>query len=250
MNSSGFLYKLIRAGRYNIRYDLNQCGRYNEYNEAVRYASKYKDIKGMKELAYKLRQEANEYQKDIENIVNPKRETEEKRYRQWESWYKIKNVCKWTAISLALLAAITWILRMVTNIPIGYLSLLLIILLLITLPALLAFKIGESICEAFYNHYVKQIQADVGCRNRSFSEVSKSYYDAMDNLYLRSLEPSHREMVLMHREQEKHNKEMIRLEKERQMKENERLQEERRMRKAQERLLEIEEERERRRNSW
>lgn len=53
-----------------------------------------------------------------------------------------------------------------------------------------------------------------------------------DDLYLASLAPSHREMVLMRREQAEHMKKMERMEQERQRREDELLEEQVKARKA------------------
>lgn len=79
-----------------------------------------------------------------------------------------------------------------------------------------------------------------------FHDIIGEAIQDIDTLYLRSLDPSHREMVLMRREQAEHNRKQEELEEERVRLENERLREAEKTRKAQEKLLKIEEEREKR----
>ena len=69
-------------------------------------------------------------------------------------------------------------------------------------------------------------------------------------MYLLSLDTTHRELVLLRRQQEAHNQDMLRLEKERRKAEKERLEEQRRAREATEKLLSIEIEREKRMGRW
>lgn len=69
-------------------------------------------------------------------------------------------------------------------------------------------------------------------------------------MYLLSLDTTHRELVLLRRQQEAHNQDMLQLEKERQKAEKERLEEQRRAREATEELLSIEIEREKRMGRW
>lgn len=253
MSSGGILYKIMVKGRYDIRYNLDQCYRFNEYNKAISYATKYIDIKGIKELALNLKQTADKYEKDIAKIVNPRRENEERKYNQWKNWNRIKDICKWIAIGLISLAVFSYIINIFINIgnmALEYIFLLSVLFTIVTIPLFFVAKVGEFICRNIYNHFVKSIKEEIDNQNFLFAEESRNTYRAMDNLYLISLDASHREMVLMHREQIEHNKKMEHLEKERQRKEEERLREQKRARKVQERLLEIEEERERRRNSW
>lgn len=253
MDLRSFFHKIIYLGRGIIpRCDFDKCRRFNEYNEAFRFANKYIDIGGMKEQRLKIVKAGEKYEKDIEAIVKPKREAEESKYKLWEKWYMAKNICMWITIGLFLLAIFTALLMaIISPPPILYdILLLLSACVIIALPAFLVAKAGECICAGAYNRYVSKIQTEIYARNKFFSEEARSIYEAMDTLYLRSLDPAHREMVLMHREQTEHNKEIMRMEKVRQMKEDERLQEERRTRRAQERLLAIEEERERERKGY
>lgn len=253
MNLRSFFHKIIYLGRYTLpRYDLDKCCRFNEYNEAFRFGNRYIEIEGIKGQHSKLIKAGEKYKKEIASIVEPEREVEEKKYKIWEMWYKIKNICMWISIGLPLLALITFVLRGITNMPERLYTVLLFLssFVIIAFPAFLVTKTGEVICRVVYNRYVEKIQAKVSSSDSAFSAEVRSIYGMMDTLYLRSLDPTHREMVLMHREQAEHNKQIMRMERERQMRENERLQEERRTRRAQERLLEIAEERERERKGY
>lgn len=229
-----------------IRYDLEKCFRFNEYNEASAYGRQNIDIKGVKDQLQSLQEAKDAYIREIKGITAPEREEEAKRFLTWEKWSKAAKCCLWILLGVLGVS--------IANLFIGgflpnFLSNMLYLLWLFVIPALLAFavtKVGEWLCDKSYNHYVSKIRIKVLIQNSSFADTSKSCYNAIDNLYLRSLDSAHREMVLMRREQAEHNKEMLRLEQQRQEKETQRLEEERRTRKAQERLLEIEEERERR----
>lgn len=87
-----------------------------------------------------------------------------------------------------------------------------------------------------------------------YGNTNELLYTKIDDLYLSSLDPAHREVVLMRRDQERHHQETLQAQREH----NEIIeQEQRRARAAQEesaratqRLLDIEEERERRRKQW
>lgn len=98
--------------------------------------------------------------------------------------------------------------------------------------------------------YTKSIITKLNESGNHFEQISANYYKAIDDLYLCSLDNTHRELVLLRRQQEKQNQEMLRLEKERQEFEKERLNEQRRTRTASEQLLAIEREREKRWRGW
>ena len=221
-----------------IRYDLDRVYRFIEYNEAINYANKYMGVKGVEEQVQNLQKELDIYKKDISAIVEPERKDEELKYNVWEKWFKANKICKWALAGFFLVSIINLIfLQNVLDV--------LWLFVILMIPAFIVTMIGVRIYSKNYSDYMNKLDARIGERNNRFANRARAYYEAIDNLYLNSLDPSHREMVLMRREQAEHNKELIRLKKEQQMRENERLEEERRMRKAQERMLEIEEERER-----
>ena len=101
-----------------------------------------------------------------------------------------------------------------------------------------------------YKRYIELVSNKLNNLGNGFIRTSIDYYDAIDNLYLLSLDTTHRELVLLRRQQEVHNQDMLRLETERQKAEKERLEEQRRAREAAERLLSIEIEREKRMGRW
>ena len=229
-----------------VRRNLDNCYRFKEYNEAIAYAKRNINVEGMKEQIEKLGQEKQRYKQNIENIINPEREPENNKYLAWEKWYKIKNLCFKIMIGVVGGTILCWILGMVLSPWFSILGMLGVILSIIMILAAMAAKGVESVYAALYEKYMNKVEDRINAINVVFEYDAHQYYMTIDNLYLQSLDPAHREMVLMHREQTEHNREMKRLEMERQMKEAERLQEERRTRQAQERLLAIEEERERR----
>ncbi len=233
--------------RYNIvRCDLDRCYCFNEYNKTVSCANKNIEVEGVREQLVKLSNEAEIYKNDIKNITEPERETENNKYLIWEKWNKVKNICFSILVCLVGGTIICWILGAIWLPMFSILGLLGIVLSIIMLLVFIVTKVGELIYGSFYNKYINRIMDKINVRNAIFEYDAHQYYEMIDSLYLQSLDPAHREMILMHREQTEHNKEMKRLEMKRQMTENERLQEQRKTRQTQERLLEIEEERERR----
>lgn len=236
------------------RCNLDKVYHFNEYNKTSDYAKQNLAINGVKEQILKLQEEAEKYKREIKTITEPERAQEESRYRLWEKWDKARKICKWTAIGLAA----SWIVMMILGGTAGrswsggmqtVWNILWLFILFLTLPGVLAFlitKAGAWICEKNYVGYMDKVITKIDTVSYDFVGKVNSCYKEIDNLYLRSLDPSHREMVLMRREQAEHNRKQEELEEERIRLENARLNEAERTRKAQEKLLKIEEEREKR----
>lgn len=230
------------------RIDLDKCCRSNEYNKTVMYANEHKEVKGMKQLLFKLCSEGEEYIKDITAIGESERETEGKKYMLYRKWYIARKICLCFMIGFTLLWYFLNLLFDIVNMHSKTDGILLMFsyLVLIACFGFLAALIGEKIHLKNYNDYANEIRARIENKNALFLKTVKEYYSIADSMYLNSLDPAHREMVLMHREQIAHNEEMLRLENERNRQAKQMLEEQRRTRRAQENLLDIEKERERR----
>ena len=253
----------FRFMKYSIvRCNLEKLYNFGEYNKTMDYAKKNIEVNGVREQMQKLTAEKTTYVQKMRNITEPEKEKEDKKYHEWESWYKKKNICVWITIGLVIISVINLLLG--SFLPHGLYKLftLLGMLIIIMLPAYMVMKLGEFICENSYYKYTRPILENISALNIAFAEQSRKYYVSIDDLYLLSLDPAHREMVLMRREQAERHEEMMRMEQERIELEKERIrvekarqaderaareearQEAERSRKAQERLLQIEEERE------
>lgn len=231
-----------------VRCDFDRCYRVSEYNKALEYAKENIEVEGVREQIQNLQNEKKNYINNIESITNPERETENQKYALWEKWNRVGMICKGLmSISLLLIIIIFIILMVHSSAFLDIFFLIPVLVLLITIPVFLVAMTGTKICESSYSRYISGIMQKVHNQNVVFAQISEKYYIAIDDLYLNSLDPAYREAILTRREQAEHHKEMLRLEKERQEMERERLQEQKMARKAQERLVEIEEERERRR---
>ena len=255
--------------RYQIvRCDLDKCYRVNEYNEAIDYALKNSNIVGMEKTIEKLNKEKNIYKQDIANLIEPERETENEMYLLWEKWNKAKDGCFKIVLGLIGGTILCWILSAFLWSGLSLLGLIDVVLSIIMFLVFWVIKVIELICGNKYDRYINKIMSKIIARNKIFGQDMNRYYEEIDNLYLQSLDPAHREMVLMRREQDKYNQEMMRLEQERLSLERERVhiekerqkeekaareearQNAKESRRVQERLLQIEEDREIRRKSY
>ena len=82
------------------RYDLDKVYFMNEYNKTVTYGNTNAGISGVKEQLQGLELEKNSYFENVASIVNPERENEESKYRQYEKWAKIEKKYKYAEIFL------------------------------------------------------------------------------------------------------------------------------------------------------
>ncbi len=125
------------------------------------------------------------------------------------------------------------------NIFFAIISLLLTIVFFVSLLILLFAIVIEMVIKDLYFSYINKLRVRIGVQDREFSDISMKCYQEIDNIYLNSLDSAHREMVIMRREQEIHNKKMEQIE-------VNQLEEVRTSRRVQELLLQIEQEREER----
>lgn len=253
------IYEWINAikQRRVVRYDLDKVCYLDEYDRTVAYGSKNIDIKGVKEQLQGLEKEKKIYIEEAVAIINSERASEQLKYHQYEKWFKVEKVIKYIEIALILVVIVCMSIydnlsmgiRTSLFFGLGEVLLMLLVLLIVPLAFVVA-KIGKNIYRTCYNRYMGSVAARMKGLGKSFDRKSRTCYDAIDNLYLRSLDPTHRELVLLRRQQEKHNQDMLKLERERQDIEKDRLREQKRATQAAEELLSIEKEREKRYRNW
>lgn len=238
-----------------VKINLDRVYRFAEYNNAISFAKQNLEIKGMQELITKLNSVKEDYCINVQKITEPEKEIENDKYKLYAKWHKAKIISKWITIGTFIIGfgsgVLSDIFRDVEQVAL-FLNRMEVFLFvtIFMLPILIVAKIGEFICDKLYKNYTTKILKKINPLNADFAYKASRYYEEMDNLYLASLEPAHREVVIMRREQAEHNERMRQYEKDRQKIESERLEEVKKTRKAQEKLLEIEEERERRYKGW
>lgn len=233
------------------RLDMDKVYFMNEYNKAIAYGRQNIRIQGVREQLQGLEQEKESYFSKVADIVSPEREVEEVKYQQYENWAIREKKAKYFEI-LLILATVLYV-TFEKYFPVFFVLfgfLLLALVLFIGPIAFIVSKVAKHSYSVIYNRYIEPIANQLNALGSSFQRASIEYYDAIDSLYLGSLDPAHREMILLRRQQEMHNQEMLRLEKERQKAEEQRLNEQQRTRQATEELLAIERERERRYRGW
>lgn len=188
------------------RTDLDRVYYYEECNKTLAYAEEKMSVNGVLEYYKKMKVEKNNYTSDIDSIVNPKRENEEKRYFSLEKWTKVRQISAWTCVG----AFIIWIICSM-NYSLGKIAALLFLLAFAAFPVFVISKIGEVVCSMIYERFVQDIMEEIRAREKQFIELCQKYYKEIDDLYLYSLTPEHRETVLLRRDMAEQHKEHIQM---------------------------------------
>lgn len=235
------------------RCDLKNVYCMGKYNQAVSYGNQHIDIPGVQEHLQDLEIAKERYVDTVASIVESERENEESKYQQFQKWVNTENKYKHLEIILICLAILNSFVR--GSLPTG-LVISRIYSLLDQLLCLVAFVIGP--CAFFfskhsrrtygmqYKQYADSILSKLHHLGNDFTKLAADCYEEIDNLYLQSLEPMQRELILLRRQQEQHSRDLLRFEQERRAAEEERLREQQKTRQATEELLAIEKEREKR----
>lgn len=226
-----------------------------EYNRTIDYGNPKVNIKGVAGVLRALEQEKDVYFQKVTDIANAERSVEETRYNQYAEWRRRGKNLGFLEIFLivAYIVRLTVVkylfpISLRTSVLFSLGDVLLTLLVFFIGP--IAFAIAEAARCGYgirYNQYIKSVSAKIHSLGMDFEERARTYYKQIDNLYLQSLDPTQRELILLRREQEAHNKKMLQMEQERKNIEQQHLWEQQRARQATEELLVIEKERERRR---
>ena len=228
------------------RFALDQCYFYGEYNETINYAKMNSHLEGVNACIEQLDNERKQYEQEMEKVIDSEKGNENKKYHFWETWRKIKFISLGIFIGSIVLGLLAD-----SVVPYGVLEVLLTVFIFLLWFVMLIFcpivAIIQLIGRLLYFRYANGLREQLYCMGRDFEHKARACYFAIDEIYLKSLDPMHREMVLMRREQNEHNRRLEGIEEERRKTERENLEENRRIRYAQEQLLDIEREREKRR---
>lgn len=236
------------------RYDLDKTYFLTEYQKAVDYGNQNIRIAGVKEQLDRLDEEKKRYFESVASITTPEREIEQEKYQKYEILEE--NEKKYKTIELVLIAVFIFYLCTEKYLPTHTLVAILsaaLLLLAVFLAGPIAFIVSMLRRKYYgtqYQNYIAPISAQIVSLGNSFQQFSRSCYKSIDNLYLSSLNPTERELILLRREQQRRDREAKRRDEERHKLEMQRLAEEQRTRQATEELLAIEKERERRYRGW
>lgn len=224
----------------------------NECNRVIEYTKKNLNIKGVNSAFNEIQNVKDNYLGKMKNFINEESNYENKLYTYFKGAHLCKFVCK-------LVVILTFIFSLFQNkLPYNIFTNFVVFfnykLFLGGILMWIIAKILEIIYEKRYISYMDKTKRKINKINGDYYNAINKIYDKVDELYLNSLEPALREMILINRKQERQYKETVKMmqkQLDNQQKQGQKIeQEQKRTRQIQEELLEIERERERRYNRY
>lgn len=239
-----------------IKTDIYSWYETDQFETAIEYAEQNSSIDGVSHYLYELQELYQEYNDKMEALLQEQEPILDELLYKRNYAEKTKNICKWASI-LSFIFAILFGYMGLPNILANIIAFLMGVIIILGIPAAILLKITSILLARKYNSCLISARTNAEALNQIYLNEAAECFHEVDNLYLNSLDPTHRETVLMRREQEQQHQEQLRLEQERIRIENERLQHQKEMEDAQKRtlqateqLLKIEEEREKRRGHY
>lgn len=220
-----------------IEVNADNYFRNNIFSDAIQYGKQLKSVEGVAEVLSAINDKQHIYMSERDIFVK------EKNVSIKEKLEKAKERRKISRITLLIFIGIL-LLDLCISIP--------FLIKVIFFGIMFCTYIAYDDARGKYNHEVSDAKKLGEGICWKYDAEAQRFYVHIDDLYLASLEPTHRETVLMRREQERYQREMMQLQREQIRLENERMEEQRKSRIAQEELLRIERMREERirRNSY
>ncbi len=237
-------------------YNINEWYSPDGFEDALRFANKYQEIIGVEENICQLQDYYDGYKQEMKAFI----ERENAQAERMKNTY-LKMIDR--ASLLRTISKVSFVVMIVGIVLAAYFSskptssywISEILSLICCLGILSGFLcgIGAIVYRACYKIYGKKYERHMEILLEEKEFIQAKYYngvrpirDEVDRLYLNSLEPSHREIVLMRREQDRYQRQMISMQRQQQetQKEHQRKleEEQQKTREAQEKLLKIEQE--------
>lgn len=226
----------------------------SSFESAIHWAKQYNVTSEINENVTIIQRKKQEYSKELDTFCNRVQPVADEKFAVWKSSEEKKTFFKW--LSIGALAIILLCMNLAgiaagsSYVVLGFFVLLIIVLmtfvLLIGGIATIVFKIKSNVMKKKYDSYIYELKCESKQITARYEREVNSLQSKIDNLYLDSLEPAHKEMILMRRDQERQHQERMNIERERLNSQREMEEEQRRSRQAQEKLLQIEQEREER----
>ncbi|MFG6374187.1 MAG: hypothetical protein K1W04_08675 [Oscillospiraceae bacterium] len=243
------------VGKQYTRIDLDHHYSNSPYKKAKAYYEQNKSVSGAESVMQKIKTARENYLAEMERYITKERPREEACFSKVKEKGKKKQMFKGLLFAAVVaICVIAWLDGVLHSSAATLLLLLLgmaaIAFAVVTLVIMLIYKGQEALAENTYRRYVDEARSGFNRINGAHDTLMAALYTEIDSLYLASLDPAHREVILMRRDQERQHQEAMQMQKKalQAEKEHQRVveEEQRRTRAAQEELLAIERERERR----
>ena len=233
------------------------------FNKSIDYAENHNSLRGVNNILVNLQKKQQEFSKrcyDFIAEVNPSLDIAYEKYIKAANRADKLNRIRFLPIITFILFLIVelFLLDLVLDLVMPWspfspmLSMLLLVMMAISLAAIpimliickilnfLADKKGKLYRTAF-DDALKKIKS----LSYPFDKLNRQLYQKVDNLYLASLEPTHREAILMRRSTESYQAEMLKSQKQLEKSSKHSVEEQKRIRIAEEEMLEYEREKQR-----
>lgn len=261
MSIGEYVRGILNRGKKVQRLKFEDLYEKMEYQKTFSLASEHEKVPGVKESSDELMSVHNEYMKQMRQMEGEELETEKSKYTIWEKIHKGKVAGKWTAIAMIVALILSFLIQTlflmssnVANNICGWVQLFMFLLFFVGLASGIVLKICEMICGGLYESYTGKLREKARKINNGYIANLRSIGKNIDNLYLNSLSPEERRFIIGQREAERRHKEMLYQQemtlRQQEIRDEVMMKEMRESKKVQEKLLEIEQERERRRNRW
>ena len=226
----------------------------SSFESAIHWAKQYNVTSEINENVTIIQRKKQEYSKELDTFCNRVQPVADEKFAVWKSSEEKKTFFKWLSIGAVVIFLLCIFLadlnvvssHIILSILILLVTLVMILVLLIGGIAAIIFKIKSNVMKKKYDSYIYELKCESRQITARYEREVNSLQSKIDNLYLDSLEPAHREVVLMRRDQERQHQERMLIERERLNSQKAMEEEQRRSRQAQEGLLQIEREREER----
>lgn len=228
------------------RVDMNRWYSTEVFDSAIRWAGQYSSISGVNEAISAIQKNKQEYSREMGELLNQAQPELDKRFAEWEAAEKKKGF--YFGVTIVAL----FIFLSNANIHFPHIIILDLLAFLLTfapiagITLLVISLIRSDSCKEKHTSYIKQLELKARQIDAKYEKSVNLLRNKIDNLYLNSLEPAHREMVLMRRDQERQHQELIHIEQQKLNSQRAAEEEQRRLRQTQEELLRIERDREER----
>lgn len=178
-----------------VRTDMERQYIWTPYNKAFAEAKEHLDVDGVKEYLVHVEKKADDYETEMKSFLENERPMENERYSNCEMSIKNYNSCVWVGIGLILLKVLFSVF-----LNIDFFKTLLNLAICVYVVVLIVFRFKASRAEKQYCVYSNNVLQQVEEINNRFQNIIDVIVKDVDQMYLDSLDPTTRQLVLMRRE--------------------------------------------------
>ncbi len=212
------------------------------FNDVFAAANRHIDISGIKQIRDKMILLKQEYAQEVEALIQEISPKEDELYEKWLKDDKKFELGKKRSICIVSFTIMLILFQIITKIDNTLIALLYIGLFFAFLFMGLytgVFYLKSQISDKRYCSFRREVFNYINNINNRYSANASSTCEQIDSIYLNSLDPAHREMVIIRREQQRQHEELMRIEKEKLLAQQAAHEEQKRARIAQEEILKI-----------